>query len=100
MFKPNKQQARALVEFAARAGHLQGTGLVWEWCANPFHPYPEFTPVPEPSPSQHAFASHLGVMRGASLYTQRCLRRASFRHAANPDDRYRISGLRLVFPPT
>lgn len=87
-------------EVAARAGHLQGTGLVWEWCANPFHPYPEFTPVPEPSPSQQAFASHLGVMRGASLYTQRCLRRASFRHPANPDDRYRISGLRLVFPPT
>jgi iron(II)-dependent oxidoreductase len=86
-------------EIAARAGHLQGTGRVWEWCANPFHPYPDFSPSPEPSASQLAFAAQQGVLRGASLYTQRCLRRASFRHAAGPDDRYRVSGLRLVFPP-
>ncbi|MBP6260918.1 MAG: SUMF1/EgtB/PvdO family nonheme iron enzyme, partial [Chromatiaceae bacterium] len=86
-------------EIAARAGHLQGTGRVWEWCANPFHPYPDFSPSPEPSASQFAFAAHQGILRGASLYTQRCLRRASFRHAADPADRYRVSGLRLVFPP-
>ncbi len=87
-------------EIAARAGHLQGTGLVWEWCANPCHPYPDFTPFPDPSASQQAFAAHQGVLRGASLYTQRCLRRASFRHLADPADRYRVSGMRLVFPPT
>ena len=86
-------------EIAARAGHLQGTGRVWEWYANPFHPYQDFSPSPEPSASQLAFAAHQGVLRGASLYTQRCLRRASFRHAADPEDRYRVSGLRLVFPP-
>ncbi|MBP7983483.1 MAG: hypothetical protein KAY97_01360, partial [Chromatiaceae bacterium] len=58
-----------------------------------------FSPSPEPSASQFAFAAHQGILRGASLYTQRCLRRASFRHAADPADRYRVSGLRLVFPP-
>lgn len=86
-------------EVAARAGHLEGTGRVWEWCANPFHPYPDFSPFPDPTVSQTAFHVAQGVLRGASLHTQRCLRRASFRHPAVADDRFRISGLRLVFPP-
>lgn len=86
-------------EVAARGGHLEGTGRVWEWCANPFHPYPDFSPFPDPSVSAAAFGTDQGVLRGASLHTQRCLRRASFRHPAAPDDRFRISGLRLVFPP-
>ncbi len=87
-------------EIAARGGQIQGTGRVWEWCANPFHPYPDFSPFPDPSVSQQAFEPHSGVLRGASLHTQRCLRRASFRHPAAPADRFRVSGFRLVFPPT
>lgn len=86
-------------EVAARAGLIEGTGRVWEWCANPFHPYPDFSPFPDPAHAQTAFDAGLGVLRGASLHTQRCLRRASFRHPADPADRFRISGLRLVFPP-
>ena len=86
-------------EVAARAGLIEGTGRVWEWCANPFHPYPDFSPFPDPAHSRTAFDAGLGVLRGASLHTQRCLRRASFRHPADPADRFRISGLRLVFPP-
>lgn len=86
-------------EVAARAGLLQGTGQVWEWCANPFHPYPGFTPFPDALTSEPGFASQAGVLRGASLHTQGCLRRASFRHPAAPAQRFRLSGLRLVFPP-
>jgi formylglycine-generating enzyme required for sulfatase activity len=33
-------------EIAARAGHLQGTGRVWEWCANPFSSLSGFQPLP------------------------------------------------------
>lgn len=34
MFKPNKQQARALVEFAARAGRQWKSKLRNQWCAD------------------------------------------------------------------
>ena len=34
MFKPNKQQARALVEFATRAGHQWKSKLRNHWCAD------------------------------------------------------------------
>ncbi len=86
-------------EVAARAGLIEGTGRVWEWCANPFHPYPDFTPFAALRTSSAAFEGAEGVMRGASLHTQRCLRRASFRHHAPADDRTHVAGLRLVYPP-
>lgn len=87
-------------ELAARSGVLEGTGGVWEWSANPFHPYPGFTPFPDAATSQAAFEQGEGVLRGACLHTQRCLRRASFRNHRHPDDRTGFSGVRLVYPPT
>jgi iron(II)-dependent oxidoreductase len=87
-------------EIAARAGRIEGTGLVREWCANPFHPYPGFAPFPDPGASALGFERDEGVMRGACLHTQRCLRRASFRHHRPPDERCGFAGLRLVYPPS
>jgi iron(II)-dependent oxidoreductase len=86
-------------EVAARAGLLENAGLVWEWCANPFHPYPDFAPFGNLRASIEAFERAEGVMRGASLHTQRCLRRASYRHHAPADDRTCVAGVRLVYPP-
>ncbi len=86
-------------EVAARSGLLEGTGQVWEWCANPFHPYAEFRPFPDGSTSQTDFGGNRFSLRGASLHTQHCLRRASFRNRAAPDDRQGFTGIRLVFPP-
>lgn len=86
-------------ELAARSGLLEGTGRVWEWSANPFHPYPDFTPFPDGETSQAAFEHGEGVLRGACLHTQRCLRRASFRLHRHPEDRTGFSGVRLVYPP-
>jgi iron(II)-dependent oxidoreductase len=86
-------------EVAARSGLIEGTGRVWEWCANPFHPYPEFTPFPDASVSQDWFDKGQPSLRGASLHTQRCLRRASFRNWAEPSDRHLLTGIRLVLPP-
>ncbi len=86
-------------ELAARSGLIAGTGRAWEWCANPFHPYPDFTPFPDPETSATAFDIDGGVLRGACLHTQRCLRRASFRHHRRSEDRAGFAGLRLVYPP-
>lgn len=85
-------------EVAAHAGLIEGTGQVWEWCANPFHPYPEFRPFPDGSISQADFDGDRFSLRGAGLHTQSCLRRASFRNRATPGDRHGFTGIRLVFP--
>jgi len=86
-------------EVAARTRLIEGTGRVWEWCANNFHAYAGFKPFPDSSVSEVDFGGRRFSLRGASLHTQRCLRRASFRNRAAPDQRYGFSGIRLVFPP-
>jgi iron(II)-dependent oxidoreductase len=86
-------------EVAARSGRIEGIGQVWEWCANPFHPYPQFRPFPDSSVSEADFGGDQYSLRGASLHTQRCRRRASFRNRGAPGDRFNFSGVRLVFPP-
>jgi len=86
-------------EVAARSGHIQGIGQVWEWCANPFHPYPQFRPFPDVSVSEADFGGDQYSLRGASIHTQRCRRRASFRNRGAPGDRFNVAGVRLVFPP-
>lgn len=87
-------------EVAARSGVIEDTGRVWEWCANALHPYPDFAAFPNGEVSQASFGGGSVSLRGASLHTQRCLRRASFRNWAPPHSRHLFTGIRLVFPPT
>lgn len=87
-------------EVAARLGLIEGTGRVWEWCANPFEPYDGYRAPEDPELA----ASGLGVsgqicLRGACLHTQPTLRRASFRQGADAADETQFAGLRLVLPP-
>ncbi|MET0067652.1 MAG: SUMF1/EgtB/PvdO family nonheme iron enzyme [Candidatus Thiodiazotropha sp.] len=86
-------------EMAARSGVLTRSGRSWEWCGNPLHPYPQFEPFPDNTVSQEAFQRALHTLKGGSLHTPKVLRRASFRHWAEPDDRHHLAGIRLVFPP-
>ncbi len=86
-------------EVAARSGRLEAIGRAWEWCANPFHPYPEFEPFPDDRGSRPAFERGDGVLRGASMHTQPCLRRASYRFHCDPGTRDCFGGMRLVLPP-
>lgn len=86
-------------EVAARGGMLEGTGHAREWCSNPFHSYPDFRPFPDRRTSEGGFTHGHGVLRGASLHTLGCLRRASSRFGIRPDARELCSGLRLVYPP-
>lgn len=86
-------------EVAARSGVIAGTGRVWEWCANAFHPYPGFTPFPDATVSAAFFGRGQVSLRGAGLHTRRCLRRTSLRNWAAPAARHLFAGIRLVFPP-
>jgi iron(II)-dependent oxidoreductase len=86
-------------ELAVRAGVVKQTGRAWEWCSNPFHPYPAFQSFPNDCVPTPAFVENQITLRGASLHTQPMLRRASFRHWASPADRHQLTTLRLVFPP-
>ncbi|MET0049888.1 MAG: SUMF1/EgtB/PvdO family nonheme iron enzyme [Candidatus Thiodiazotropha sp.] len=86
-------------EVAARSGVLTRSGRAWEWCGNPFYAYPEFTPFPDNTVSQDAFESPHQTLKGGSLHTPKVLRRASFRHWAEPEAHHNLAGIRLVFPP-
>jgi iron(II)-dependent oxidoreductase len=85
-------------EIAARMGVLGERGRVQEWCANPFHPYPGFTPFPDANASEPCFDGTHASLRGASLHAQRPRRRLTCREPAAPERRYGRTGLRLVFP--
>lgn len=87
-------------ELAARSGAISELGRAWEWCSNPFHPYPEFQAFPSAEVSERFFDQGHVSLRGASLHTQRALRRASFRNHAPPEQRFLFAGTRLVFPPS
>lgn len=86
-------------EMAARSGVIKEIGRAWEWCSNSFHAYPEFTPFPDESISLADFQLGKITLKGGSLHTQRALRRSSMRHRAPAEQRFQLSGLRLVFPP-
>jgi iron(II)-dependent oxidoreductase len=85
-------------ELAARTGVIKQLGRAWEWCSNNFHPYPEFQPFPDNFTSMPDFQPGVISLRGGSIHTQRILRRASMRHRAPAEQRFQLSGLRLVFP--
>ncbi|MBF0471589.1 MAG: SUMF1/EgtB/PvdO family nonheme iron enzyme [Gammaproteobacteria bacterium] len=85
-------------EVAARAGLLSRSGQVWEWCGNLFHPYTGYR-APEAMAADQFTADHY-TLRGGSLHTQRIRRRLSFRDHSARGSRHRLSGLRLVFPPS
>jgi len=84
-------------EAAKKSGALEGDGRTWEWCANPLHPYPGFTPFPYAGYSVPYFDGRHYVLRGGSLYTRPCIRRPSFRNYYEADKRHIHAGLRLAW---
>lgn len=87
-------------ELAARMGQIEGTGRVWEWCANAFGPYDGYQAPQEAELATPELGAPGGItLRGASLHTQPALRRASFRRGAQAADETVFAGLRLVLPP-
>ncbi len=87
-------------EVAVRSQAIADYGRVWEWCANPFHPYTGYQPPADPEAASRGFDAGHHTLRGGCLHSQRIQRRSSYRHHLAPALRYHFSGTRLVFPPS
>lgn len=85
-------------EHAARNGHLQALGEVWEWCANPLHPYSGFRAFPYDGYSTPWFDGCHYVLRGGSRHTLAEIRRTTFRNFYTAGNRHIFAGLRLAWP--
>ncbi len=85
-------------EVAVRSKAISDYGRVWEWCANPFHRYTGYIEPENAEAATQQFDEGHFSLRGGSLHSQTMQRRSSHRHHARPDDRFRFSGTRLVFP--
>lgn len=85
-------------EVAVRTKAISDYGRVWEWCANPFHRYTGYIEPENAEAATQQFDDGHYTLRAGSLHSQKMQRRSSHRHHALPDDRYRFSGTRLVFP--
>lgn len=83
-------------EHAHREGALQGTGQVWEWCENPFAPYPGFRPFPYDEYSAPWFDGQHYVLRGGSEWSDPLLKRPSMRNFFTPEKRHVFAGVRLA----
>lgn len=86
-------------EVAARLGELRNSGRSWEWCANPFHVYPDYQAPVDPALEPCASDRELTALRGGCLHSQPSIRRTTFRHCADASERTRFAGVRLVLPP-
>ncbi len=85
-------------ESAKKTGLLEDSAQVWEWCHNPFHPYPGFAAFPYEGYSLPWFDQLHFSLRGGSPCTLPIIQRASFRNFYQPDKRHFPAGLRLASP--
>lgn len=85
-----EQWQRASEEQDFRWGHS------WEWCADPFLPYPGFSPDPYREYSSPWFQCHW-ELRGGGPVTHPLLKRSGFRNFYLPERRDPFAGLRLAW---
>lgn len=82
---------------AARAGLLEGTGEVWEWCANTLHPYLGFRAFPYAGYSTPYFDGKHYTLCCGSQHTRPAVHRPSFRNIYPARERHIFAGLRPAY---
>jgi iron(II)-dependent oxidoreductase len=85
-------------EAARRHGALADSEQVWQWCDDPFYPYPGFTAFPYDGYSRPWFDGAHFIARGASVHTEIDVRRPGLRNFYPPTHRHVFAGLRLARP--
>lgn len=68
---------------------------VWEWCRNIFFPYKNFIAFPYKDYSEPWFNTSYHTLKGSSKFTDKKIKRKTFRNFYKPDVRYIFSGGRL-----
>ncbi|MFM7314388.1 MAG: ergothioneine biosynthesis protein EgtB [Cyanobium sp.] len=85
-------------EHAATTGALpEAFGLVWQWTASPYRPYPGFQPAPGAVGEYNGkFMTSQFVLRGSCFLTPDGHARLSYRNFYPPASRWMAAGLRLA----
>jgi iron(II)-dependent oxidoreductase len=86
-------------EWERAAGSLDGVGLVWEWTASAFTPYPGFRAFPYREYSEVFFGDAYRVLRGGSWATHPRVATTTFRNWDLPRRRQIFAGVRLASDP-
>ena len=83
------------IEWEIASKKLTNTNLVWEWCRNIFYPYKGFTAFPYKEYSKPWFNSKYYTLRGSSIYSEKEIKRNTFRNFYEANTRHIFSGGRL-----
>ena len=85
-------------EVAAASGRLpQAFGLLWQWTASPYRPYPGFQPAAGAVGEYNGkFMSSQMVLRGSGFLTPPDHQRLTYRNFYPPASRWMAAGLRLA----
>jgi ergothioneine biosynthesis protein EgtB len=75
----------------------QAQGLLWQWTASPYRPYPGFAPAPGAVGEYNGkFMTSQFVLRGSSFLTPNGHERLTYRNFFPPSSRWMAAGLRLA----
>ena len=84
-------------EQAASAGLPEADGLLWQWTASPYRPYPGFSPAPGAVGEYNGkFMTSQFVLRGSCFLTPAGHARLTYRNFYPPASRWLAGGLRLA----